>query len=90
MLEKNLLIEAHKNVFIPGNNAPVFTGETIISIGSAMISSHAKTTAGEEMDKNFVSFYAEGLSPEAYAQWLAIDQEAYKRKFELTRDPNKL
>jgi hypothetical protein len=90
MLEKGLLHEAQKNVYIIGNNHPVFSGETIVSIGSAMIAGHAKPSSGEEMGNNFISFYAEGLSPEAYNEWLAIDQKANQKKFELSRDPKNL
>lgn len=90
MVEKNLLQETHKNIYVTGNNHPVFSGDTIVSVGSAMIASHAKPALADVLNKNFISFYAEGLSEETYQQWLAIDQRAYKEKFELTRDPKNL
>lgn len=90
MLEKNLLQETHKDIFVTGLNHPVFTGDTIVAVGSAMVAGHAKPSNGEELDKNFISFFAEGLSPEGYQQWLAIDQDAYKKKYELTRESKNL
>ena len=90
MLTSNLLQEVHKDIFVKGVNHPTFSGETIIAVGSTMIASHAKIASGEELDKNFISFYAEGLSEESYKEWLAIDQMAHQKKFELTRNPQNL
>jgi hypothetical protein len=90
MVKSELLNEVHKGVYVLGQNQPQFTGETIVSVGTAMIAAHAKPDAGEELDKNFISFFAEGLSEEAYKEWLRIDQEAFKKKFELSRDQKNL
>jgi hypothetical protein len=90
MIEKSLLREIHKNVFITGNNYPTFSGQTIVSVGSAMVNSHAKPTNGEELSNNFLAFYAEGLSPKAFDEWLKIDEEANRKKCDLTRDPKNL
>lgn len=90
MIDKGLLHEAHKNTFILGEVHPVFNGETIVSVGSVMIANHAKPYKGDELDKNFISFFAEGLTESAFQQWLLIDQEAHKKKIELSRDPKNL
>ncbi len=90
MVRSGLLNEVHKDVYVLGPNQPNFNGDTIVSVGSTMINNHAKPDNGEELDKNFISFFAEGLSEEAYLKWLSIDQEAFKKKFELSRDPKNL
>ena len=90
MIEKGLLSEVHKNVFIIGDFHPVFSGETIISVGSTLINNHAKPAAGEEVMNNYIAFYAEGLNEKAYEQWITIDEEAYSKKLEIARDNNNL
>ncbi|MBC7537666.1 MAG: helix-turn-helix transcriptional regulator [Bacteriovorax sp.] len=90
MIEKKLLSEIHKNVFILGKNQPTFDGNTIVSVGQSLISSHAKPSSGESLGNNFISFYAEGLSESAYNEWLAIDRKAFEQKYELTRNSKNL
>jgi hypothetical protein len=90
MLSKELLHQVHKDIFVTGMNHPVFNGETIVSVGSVMIAAHAKPGAADILDQNFISFFAEGLSNDAYQKWLQIDQEAYRKKFELCRNPANL
>ena len=90
MLEKKLLKEVHKNVYSIGQNQPIFDGQTIISTGLALISSHAKPVEGESLGNNFLAFYAEGLNENAYQEWLAIDRKAFQQKYELTRNKDNL
>lgn len=90
MLEKKLLTEIHKDVFIIGKNQPIFDGKTIVSVGTSLISSHAKPDNGESLGNNFISFYSEGLSESAYQEWIAIDRKAFEAKFELTRKQKNL
>ena len=86
MLDKKLLHEMHKDVFTIGKNQPIFDGSTIVSVGSALISSQAKPENGESLGNNFIAFYAEGLSESAYKEWIAIDRRAFQEKYELTRN----
>ncbi len=90
LIEKNILNEIHKDVFILGKNQPVFNGDTIVAVGKTMIEAHAKPKNGDELDQNFISFFAEGVSEEAYQEWLAIDQDAFQKKFNLVKDKKKL
>lgn len=90
MIEKNLIVEAHKGVYVLGNNQPEFNGDTILSVGKVLTEAYAKVHKAEELNNNFISFFAEGLSEEAYGKWLEIDQEAFRKKFELSKDPKNL
>lgn len=86
MLENKLLCEVHKHVYITGDVRPVFTGETILSVGSTMIANHAKPLDEDVNWNNYISFYAEGINEETYRKWIEIDEEAHNKKLELARD----
>lgn len=90
MCEEKILKEIHKDVYILGSNKPNFEEDLVVKAGLTLTEAYAKTIVGEELDHNFISFFAEGLSEEAYKEWLYIDQEAFRKKVELTRDAKNL
>jgi len=87
---KGLLEERQKGLFVTGRNHPVFDGEMILAAGSVMTASHAKPQMTDERKQNFVSFYAEGLTTQAYQAWIRADEEAYQKKLAIAREPTNL
>lgn len=41
----------------------------------------------DEMGENYIALYAEGLNACAYEEWLAIDEEAFSKKLQLSKNP---
>lgn len=83
MVQEKILIKAEENVFILGNNQANFDIPTILKSGLVMAKNHFNTINAYELDKNHIGFLAEGLTPEEYHQWLAIDQEAHLKKVQI-------
>lgn len=83
MLKLNVLAESRKDEYVLGLNQTNIKPETILSIGSHISASYAKPENAYELDQNLLCFYSEGLTDEAYQQWIQIDHEASRRKIEL-------
>ncbi|MBT4760948.1 MAG: hypothetical protein HOO06_04550 [Bdellovibrionaceae bacterium] len=67
-----------------------YDSNTTKKIGLHLTERYARPEACELKGENIIATYAEGLSPEAYNQWLKIDEEAYYKKVELAKKPNAL
>lgn len=90
LVSKKILSESKLGIFNIGPNQMNMTPETIIKMGIQVVSSYAKPQNGYEKHKNFQGFYAEGLSEEAYQQWMEIDEQAYIKKAELAKKASSL
>jgi hypothetical protein len=89
MVELQALKITNNNQFIIGPNQPRFSAEVIKRIGLSISEKYSKDFNGEVAGSNFSGFYAEGLTPEAYDEWLKIDERAFREKIELTKEANK-
>lgn len=90
MLAQNILKELHPSVYALGENQASFVDETILKTGLLLSTNFAKVLKGQELDNNFISFFAEGLSSIGFKKWLKIDQEAFRAKVELSKVPENL
>lgn len=90
MLKQQVLKESGLEVYELGKNQANFGPESIINLGTHLALNHVKKINGDILDQNFMGLYAEGLSPEAYAQWLKIDQDAFRKKVSLSSNKNNL
>lgn len=90
MLKQQVLKESGFEVYELGKNQANFGPESIINLGTHLALNHVKKINGDLLDQNFMGLYAEGLSDEAYKQWLKIDQEAFRKKVALSSNKNNL
>jgi hypothetical protein len=87
MLQMKVLAEKSKDVFVCGPNQSNFTPETVLAVGLNITTSYSKPATGYDLDQHIISFYCEGLTPEAYQQWIDVDQLAIRKKIEIAERP---
>ncbi len=83
MIEMKALKRLNNGQYTVGENQANFSAKTLKRIGLSLIEKYSKPQNAEEFGNNLIAFYAEGLSEEAYDQWLKIDEKAFKEKVEL-------
>lgn len=88
MLKLGVLDVQKDGTFILGKNQANLGAEAIKNCALHLVNRFARPEATDQEGENFMAIYAEGLSKEAYNQWLKIDEEAYRKKIELTKDKN--
>lgn len=88
MLEQEVIAPISKNKFVLGENQASLGPETLKRIGLHLVDSFSKPENSDLSGENFCAFYAEGLSEEAYDKWIKIDEESFRQKMEITRDPS--
>jgi hypothetical protein len=88
MIDQDVLVPLNKYKYILGINQASFTPETIKSISLHLIERFFKTTDSYSIGNNYQAFYAEGLTKEAYQQWLEIDKESFNKKVEIAKNPH--
>lgn len=90
LLQLGALKETSPSLFALGPNQANYSAAGIKKIGIQMTESFFDPRKSDVIGENFIGIFAEGLSEEAYKQWLLIDKEAYYKKIALTKDPNSL
>ncbi len=86
MLKLQVLDVSKDGQIILGKNQINISAEAIKVLGLHLVDRFSRPEQTDESGENFLGVYAEGLSPEAYNEWLKIDEEAYRKKIELCRD----
>ncbi|EQC48323.1 DNA-binding helix-turn-helix protein [Bacteriovorax sp. BSW11_IV] len=87
MIELRALKQTRDGNYTLGDNQANFSGKTLKRAGLAIAEKFAKPENAETGGENVIAFYAEGLSDEAYEEWLKIDEEAFHKKVELANKP---
>lgn len=80
LLKLNVLEEIRPNEFALGSAQINFTPNSVYEVGLQFCESYARPAEGQLTGENYMTFFAEGLSEEAYQQWLQIDLEAFQKK----------
>lgn len=83
MIEMKALKRLNNGQYTVGENQANFSAKTLKRIGLSLIEKYSKPQNAEEFGNNLIAFYAEGLSDEAYDQWLKIDERAFREKVEI-------
>lgn len=84
MLEVRALKITDKGNYILGDVQTNFSAKTLKRLGLGLVEKFSKPSDSEEYGNNLIAFFAEGLSDETYNEWLRIDEEAFKKKIELS------
>jgi DNA-binding phage protein len=87
LVAQDILAEPKTGLFVAGRKQMNMSPETVVKVGIQIATNHAKAENGYVRGLHFHGFFAEGLSAEAYNQWLKIDEEAFHKKIELSRKP---
>lgn len=90
MLKLKILTQNKPDQFILGSAQMNMSPELVLSLGQQIAASYSKPKNSYEVGDNFLAFYAEGLSEEAYDKWLSIDKEAFDKKITLAQSPGAL
>lgn len=90
MSERNILTEKKPGEYVLGPKQTNLSPESVLALGLYMSQSFAKPQQGQEKKLHFMGFLAEGLTEDAYLQWIKIDEDAYNKKLNLSRDPKNL
>lgn len=88
MCEQNVLVESGQGQVELGTRRASFEPETILALSNHLLAHCFKLLDGDVLQENYLGMYVEGLSSEAYKKWIAIDQEAFRQKVELSKDKN--
>lgn len=83
MLELQALKRTKEGQYTIGENQPDLNAHTLKQIGLNLTEKYAEPHETETGGHNLIAFFAEGLSNEAYDQWLQIDERAFKEKVSL-------
>lgn len=86
MLKMEVLDVLKDGTLILGKNQINMSATTIKLMGLQLVDKFLRAEMTDENGENFEGIYAEGLSEEAYNEWLKIDEEAYRKKIELCRN----
>lgn len=90
MLELKMLKTTNGESYSVGS-VPLNPSEKILKRwGQNLSEKYLKTEESLVTGNNVVGFYAEGLSEKTYHEWLKIDQEAFEKKINLTREKGAL
>lgn len=85
MLDLGVLKLINNNTYTTGDKQIEFSPKLVKRLGLNLVEKYTKTEDVDLAEKNLIAFYAEGLSPEGYREWLKIDQEAFYKKIEVTK-----
>lgn len=87
MLSLNIIAHSvPKGTFVLGTQRTNFSPEMIKKIGLNLTDKYHKCENAHNRGENHMGFFAEGLSPSAYNEWLKIDEEAFQKKVELSKN----
>lgn len=90
MLDLGVLKLTKKNTYTIGDKQIEFSPKLVKRLGLNLVEKYSKTEDVDLAEKNLIAFYAEGLSPEGYRKWLKIDQEAFYKKINVTKEEGML
>jgi hypothetical protein len=85
MVELRVLKTTKEGHYIPGANEVEFTPKVLKRVGQSISEKFSKPDNSELGGENLIAFYAEGLSDEAYDEWLQVDEQAFKKKVEISQ-----
>ncbi|MCP4915079.1 MAG: hypothetical protein GY909_18315 [Oligoflexia bacterium] len=85
MIEMKALQMSKDGLYTLGENQANFSAKTLKRIGNSFVEKYSKTENAQELNNNLIAFYAEGLSDEAYRQWLKVDEKAFKEKVAIAK-----
>ncbi len=80
MLEMKTLAQTKSGTYILGENQANFSAKTLKRLGLSLTEKYCKPQNAESFGENIISFFADGLSEEAYDKWLEIDARAFQEK----------
>lgn len=83
MIELGALKQTREGTYTIGDVQANLDAQTLKRVGLSISEKYAKVQNTQTRGNNLIAFYAEGLSDEAYEQWLKIDQEAFYKKVEI-------
>lgn len=85
MLDLGVLKLTKNKSYTTGDIQIEFSPKLVKRLGLNLVEKYSKTEDVDLAEKNLIAFYAEGLSPEGYREWLKIDQQAFYKKIEVTK-----
>ena len=87
MLKMDVLEIQQDQTLVLGKNQANLSAQSIKALGLQFTDRFSRAEETDVEGENFMGIYAEGLSQDAYNEWLKIDEEAYRKKIELSRNP---
>lgn len=90
MVEMKALTRLENSTYTLGENQANFSAKTLKRVGLSLIEKYSKPSMAEEFGNNIIAFYAEGLSDEAYDEWLKIDKNAFEEKIKISNQKGAL
>ena len=84
MVELRVLKKSKEGHYLPGENEIEFTPKVLKRIGQSISEKFSKPDNSELGGENLIAFYAEGLSDDAYDEWLQVDEQAFRKKVEIS------
>ena len=86
MLTQKVLDRTEGGTFVLGENQANFTPNLIKLMGAHFVDKYSKPENSDVKGNNLIAYYAEGVSHETYQEWLKIDEDAFYKKIELTKN----
>jgi hypothetical protein len=90
MVEQEVLAVINKGTYILGTNQAAMTVETIHHVGVHLTNRFYKQENSDELGENYISLHSQGLTEEAYNEWLTADKEAFQKKLEILSIPENI
>jgi len=85
MVELRALKITNEGHYIIGDNEVNFSPEVLKRVGQNISERFSKPENSELGGENLIAFYADGLSDEAYDEWLQVDEKAFREKIKISK-----
>ncbi|MDD0851467.1 hypothetical protein HBN50_00100 [Halobacteriovorax sp. GB3] len=85
MIELQALKQTKEGLYILGANQTTLSANTLKRVGLSLTEKFSKPTNTEVGGENLIAFFAEGLSEEAYDEWLQVDERAFREKVKIAQ-----
>lgn len=84
MVELRAIKISKEGQYILGDNQVNFSPKLLKRIGLNIAEKFSKPQNSEIGGENLIGFYADGLSDEAYDEWLKVDEQAFREKVKIS------
>lgn len=85
LVRMDLIRKLDRNILVLSPGSPVFDGKMIKVIGMHFVDRFIRPENTQLKGSSALSFYACGLNENGYKKWLEIDEEAYYKKLNLSK-----
>lgn len=85
--ERGIIRPLDETTYVATGSGPNLDGPALKYLGEYFVRKFLKPHNTDELEKNIISFYAEGLNESGKNAWLALDSTVFYKKLKIANDP---